>query len=769
MTTRHLVAALVMTSILMMFAAPFAGATTHVDAATPVARKVLLIAAPRLTWQEVQRLRPPNLMRLFGRGSLAMTSVWANGESTTPGEAYLTIGAGNRMASTHDHDGEVLGVDETIGGETAATRYRRSTGRFPSQPIVALDLGPIQRLNRGQTYGAIAGTLGESLAAHRRPMAVIGNADHRPDEPEHRQVGLAAMDHRGEIRLGEVGPDLLVADTGAPFGWRLDENAVVAAFSRTWHRSDTVLVELSDLERADEARPEGVVEGSDSGFDDALARSDRLVARLLRQVDFSKDLVMVVAPTAPGRDPALTVFAAVGVGMSPGWARSASTRRNGYIELTDLAATVLRAHRVAVPDSANDTPVVSGGRDSASLDDRIETMVNDSRRAQVRDRAFEPIAVLFVVLLVIDLVLAIVCRTGRAGLAPLVRGIALVVMWSLPVSFLTGVLPTQHFDTAAMLAVVYLPALILAAVTSRLRRIHHTLAPFAAMATLWAVLAIDVCTGAHLQIDTPYGYSPLTAGRFAGYGNQAFSMLALSSLMVASSFLERVRAPTPASDPTRPAPHSAIVTVGVFFALTLLLDGYPSLGSDVGGVLAFLPAAAVALLMFRRIRVRAGLLALIALISVGAISVFAAIDLTRPPESRTHLGRFVSTLFQGDAGEVLTRKLHTNLEVFSNRWTWFIPVAMVYFAYRTWRPNTTFVRLRVAHPEFVAFQVAVVILAVLAMLLNDSGISMPAMMSGMVVVWLSHMAADLDASDAVANGGHTPTNRRAGVHMSSDA
>ena len=173
--------------------------------------------------------------------------------------------------------------------------------------------------------------------------------------------------------------------------------------------------------------------------------------------------------------------------------------------------------------------------------------------------------------------------------------------------------------------------------------------------------------------------------------------------------------------------------------------------------------------MFRRIRIRVRLLALIVVGSVAAIAAFAAVDLARPPESRTHLGRFVSALFQGDAGAVLNRKLHTNLEVFSNRWTWFIPVAMVYFAYRTWRPNRVFARLRIAHPEFVAFQVAVLLLAVLAMVLNDSGISMPAMMTGMVVVWLSYMAADLEDPDPDAALGDTPANGLAGARLSTTA
>ena len=49
------------------------------------------------------------------------------------------------------------------------------------------------------------------------------------------------------------------------------------------------------------------------------------------------------------------------------------------------------------------------------------------------------------------------------------------------------------------------------------------------------MLGIDIVTGGWLQINTVFGYSPIVAGRFAGYGNQAFSLLAISALLVATA------------------------------------------------------------------------------------------------------------------------------------------------------------------------------------------------------------------------------------------
>lgn len=702
------------------------------------ARRVLIISAPRLTWDAVQQLRPPHLLGLFAQGSVAMCSIRADGPVTTPGEGYLTLGAGNRMATSDSDDGRVVGLGEHVAGGSPAVQFRRTTGRQASKPIVALGLPGIERANKGLSYGAVAGSLAQALSAHGRSMAVIGNADHSLTQSRFRHVGLAAIDHRGEVAAGDVSSRLLLADDLAPFGVRLDADVVASTFASTWEHSDVVLVELSDLERAEAARRSSTPDQARSQFADAVSRSDELVGRLLDHVDLTRDLVMVVAPTIAGTNPGVTVFGATGAGMPRGWARSASTRRDGYVELTDIASTVLRNFGIAVPEAVNDTPILGVRRPSEPLDARIASMARDGRRAQVRDASFGPIAVVFIILLVLDLCLAIACLSREPRLVRSVRGLALVVLAALPMSFLTGLLPTYRFNTLSMLGIVYGGAVLLALAVTKLRRFHAGLPPLALMALLWAILTIDIVTGGWLQLDTPFGYSPIVAGRFAGFGNQAFSMLALSGLMVASYFVEQ------RCSREGPADAGVVAMVGVFFAVTLLVDGHPALGSDVGGVLAFLPAAAIALLLFRRVRIRARLIVAIIASSVVVIGGFAALDMSRPAESRTHLSRFVMKIFDGHAGEVLQRKLDANLSVLTNVWTWFIPIAMIYFAYLTWRPNRTFSRLRGAHREFHAFEVSALLLGVLSMLLNDSGISMPAMMTGMVVVWVSYMVMDLE-------------------------
>ena len=100
--------------------------------------RVLIIAAPRLTWAQVDEIRPHYLTQLFERSAVALCSTRTAGSLTRPGDAYLTIGAGNRMGTVIDVDGSVVDRTEPIleGDPTAV--YQRTTGKTPTRPILAM-------------------------------------------------------------------------------------------------------------------------------------------------------------------------------------------------------------------------------------------------------------------------------------------------------------------------------------------------------------------------------------------------------------------------------------------------------------------------------------------------------------------------------------------------------------------------------------------------------------------------------------------------------
>lgn len=743
---RAFIGALVMSTIVLVSITPAAGAApaerdrAQGEGSGPDGR-VLIVTAPRLTWDEVSHVRPPNIMRFLSDAAVAMTSVRTAGSMTRPGDAYLTIGAGNRMGTVPSVDGAIVARTETLTQGDPTQIFERTSGMTATGEIVVIGMPTISRVNsEEQFFGAEGGSLGSALADADRSIAVIGNADREFDVPQWRQVALGAMDRTGQVAHGIIGPELLRADPAAPWGMSIDPAVYGSVFDRFWSTHDVVLAELSDLERAEAARADATDEQGDRQFRRALRRSDELFGAMLDRVDLERDTVLLVAPTAPLSRTQLTVFAMAGPGIEAGWATSSTTRRQAYVTLTDIAPSTLSRLDVDVPVEMNDTRLrmdAPGSGSEGAVVERIDRMIEWNRRAVARDHAFGPTTVVFIVVLVLDVALAILCLARFGRLAVWVRAIALGVLALPPATFLLGLVPITSPTTLGVAVAVASLGLALAA--SLTVRWSPMLPPVLLVGLLWTVLAVDVLAGERLQIFTIFGYSPMVAGRFAGFGNQAFSMISLSALILAAAWLD-------ARDPAggRPSNRSVVMIVG-WFAITVVLVGHPALGSDVGGVLAFVPAATVSLLAFLEVRLRPRVVALIALGTVAILAVFAAIDVSRPAEDQTHLGRSVTKLFDGQAGEIVERKIAANVRVLgSSVWSWVIPVALVYFAYLTWRPNRTLQRLNERYTHFRAFGTGALTLGALAMALNDSGVSLPGIMLVISAAYVSYLVVDLE-------------------------
>ena len=148
---------------------------------------------------------------------------------------------------------------------------------------------------------------------------------------------------------GAVGAELLEPDPHAPFGVRMDNDAAYRAFSRVWSNGGVVLVEGSDLLRADlytefltddEARVQKLA---------ALHRTDELVGRMLADVDPARDAVFVVSPASPRRGSGLAVPGIRAPGVAPELLRSATSRRDGFVYVVDVAPTILEL--LGLPDA----------------------------------------------------------------------------------------------------------------------------------------------------------------------------------------------------------------------------------------------------------------------------------------------------------------------------------------------------------------------------------------------------------------------------------
>ena len=124
----------------------------------------------------------------------------------------------------------------------------------------------------------------------------------------------------------------------------------------------------------------------------------------------------------------------------------------------------------------------------------------------------------------------------------------------------------------------------------------------------WFLQVVDVVLGSRLQLDTPFGYSPIVAGRFQGLGNLAFALLAASAIVVATGARRACasRRGRRRRDRRRDAAGLPRCGRSACWRSRSSSTGCPVVGADVGGVLATVPAFALVLVLLAGWRVSIG-------------------------------------------------------------------------------------------------------------------------------------------------------------------
>jgi hypothetical protein len=705
-----------------------ASGTAH--AATPKDGRVLIISLPDTEWLDFESATTPNLDRLFESSAIgAMVTNGVDRPTSLP-SAYVTVGAGTRSVSGSANGNQGFGVDEDFGRDRAGVVFTTRTGIPAGDGLVFMPITETIEANDEELYGAEPGLLGDRLAAAGIARAVITNGDgtdpSTPDTrstPWRRAAVAALMTSAGKVPGGRVDDGLLRQDAAAPFGVRLDPDRVERAFDAAWRPGAVVLVEGSDLVRADIQSRFASDEQAVKMRARALADTDRIVGRLLEHVEPS-DMVMVIGPTPLQERDSLSVAALRAPGVEPGLVRSTTTQRDGFVNLVDVAPTVLRYFGLERPDEMEGRRMETGEA-GGSLAERREFLVNVNEDGLFRDGLVGP-SMTFVMVLALVLAAAAIALDRWAHLQArwavdlLVFG-GLWLLGFLDATYLAGPL---HFGrnggaVAYWSFVVGVGALIAIACMLATRR-RPVLAVLAGLGTVVALHLVDLVTGAHLEWNTVFGYSPTIGIRFVGQGNMTFSQLTAAAVLFAGLLAWQV--------PTRVGVRIAVALL----AVTVIVMGAPFWGNDFGGAIAAAPGFVLLgwLLLGHELRWRT--VWVLAGVLVAAGLIVGAVDVLRPADQRTHVGKFfekVGTDFPA-ATLVLRRKASENLSTLTHSVLLLCLLALAVLAVYLWwvRPRslrTLFARVSTARVTAISLAV----LAVLGFALNDSGVTIPSMMA----------------------------------------
>jgi hypothetical protein len=237
------------------------------------------------------------------------------------------------------------------------------------------------------------------------------------------------------------------------------------------------------------------------------------------------------------------------------------------------------------------------------------------------------------------------------------------------------------------------------------------------------ILGLDAVLGSHLILASLMGVQPIVAGRFYGFSNTVFALFATGALLVATALADRAL--------LREHRRRAVLLVAGVGLLATAIDGTPGIGSDFGGPPALIPAFAVLALLVAGVRVTWRRMLLIAGVTIAVLVALGVLDWLRAPGDRTHLGRFVQSVIDGEEGPVIRRKGAQNVKIlYSSYLTLLLPFAAAFVYFGLARPLAGGIRpLQAAYdraPALRAGLIAFVTMAVIAALLNDSGTAVPA-------------------------------------------
>lgn len=666
----------------------------------PVRTPIVVIGVAGLTWGDIRPGQTPRMWSLLsGGGAAGAATVPAAGVVGCAADGWLSLSAGQFAYAPRRGD-----------GTCAPMPAIRPTGRDTARVTGWSALVAAQRASE---FSPRPGRLGEALADRDGCATAVGPG-----------AAVALADPAGAVRRYRAVFD--DAALGCPITI-IDGGQVV---------------------------PPG------SGRLRSLAQIDRYVDRILRRVGADTTVLIQGLTKAPGGDPELAVSLLAGPATAATdgarFLTAASTRWDGVVRLLDVPSTLLAAAGVRA-DAFSGSPIALGARRptySIVTVRRLGALTTTDRTL----RHWSPIMLWTAVLAQLALCAALGTAAWRRRRA---RPGTRLRRWLTAGLLLSAALPVATYlvtltrwwqapgplADAALWAGLYGAAAAVAALVGVLPARPLWRAPLALCLLTCAVLAIDAVTGTPLHRGSPFGPSALYGGRYFGFGNSTFAIFATAALVLAGAAAAELLARR-----RRRGAVGAVIAIG---ATAVAVDTWPSWGADVGGGLALVPGVAVLALVVAEVRLTAVRVAGAGVAGVGVVAAVALADWSRAPADRTHAGRFVQDVIDGQAGELLARKAGYALSSLAGGpLAWATLALLIYVVLALARPD------RFAPPAAVAAArdwptlrptvAAAVVTGVLGAVVNDYGIRMVTFTFLMLlpVVAVSCLRAPRPASDA---------------------
>lgn len=744
--------------ILAVVIALAAMASPHPAFAAPEQeRRVVLVLAPYLMWDDITPTATPTMWSLAQQGALGNVNARSRarqpGEPSSPLEGALTISAGAWAVPSYSA-AAAFNVTERYESGTAAEAFERTVGESVGDDrIVYLGMPMSQRVNAERSFEIALGVLGGAIERAGGATAAVGNSDVGYATGEQRRVrpaALAAMNENGTVRFGDVSYRLLRENPDAPFGIETDPDAFAAALDQVVDDLKgvpgpaLVVLDAGDAYRATRFEPQVSPLIAQRHRDAGLRKLDAVVA--LAAERFPNDVIMIASQSTgdpdAGRLEGLGPLILHGDGWD-GFVVSSSTQRPGVVTNLDVTATVLDIMGVARPVQVLGNEMVMTDA-PATREERAAFLRTQARTAIAIDSAKRAVVNTFVVFTVVVLGLASVVLV-RAALwsATLTRWWIRGLRWSLLLAMAVPLSSWLMFSWArwpqtsaeAVLALVgtSLVVWVLSLVMLRSVPLRVTVGVLSLATAL--TLLVDQWLGAPWSFTNFFGYSPLLAARFYGIGNEAAAVLFGASVVGMALLFDE----WPDAVWVAHAKKWGILAFGLVVVWT---SAAPNLGANVGVAIWGTVGFVLAWYLMNGHRVTAKTVLVMFVVMVAMVGVFIVIDMLGPGQ-QTHLARSLLSAEEGGLGElwkIVARKAETNVRVLTHtNWAYILIAVVGFIAFMRWRPHGDFAETLTENPAFADGITVCLVAGVAAYFSEDSGIVIPALIVfyvGVGIVWV---------------------------------
>lgn len=579
--------------------------------------KAYLIIMNRLVIDDVQSMT--NMQNIVSQGSTGLMNTRGVSGYMGP-ESYITINSSRKALANYN----------TVDFQTKGNK------------IVNMSMDRLINLNENNNFSPFIGALGDNLEKRGFSTGIYGNSD-LLDDPN-RTSALIPMNSKGTIDHGNIN-NITVEEESYPFGLKTDYPKLLREVLGS--PADFIVVDTGDLERI--FRYNGYLDEIEymEIRNRILLDLDNFIGDLAKNIDRDNSLLIITSPNSGDTyisDSKLSPIIIWGKSFNKGTLSSASTHRNMIVSNVDLGSTVMDFFDSSM-DNMSGNPIKNIENNISLVD-----IINENQRINITSRVryntlyFYGIFSMILLLIATILLLARIRLTG--GIGELFKVLCLLLL-IIPSLFIIESIfrPKTIYSFLIILITLIISALI---ILWKTRRYRNQSLYIGAITIL--IIALDLILHGKISRYSVLSHDPIIGARYYGIGNEMVGLFLGSIIIIGTTGIGKA---------ARGYVYLLILTLSIIFT------GYPLLGANVGGTIAFIITLIFFILEYNKISLSLKRAMFIIFITVSFLVLMGYMDITFS-RNITHLGKTILLIKNNGLyffRETIFRKLLMNIKL----------------------------------------------------------------------------------------------------------